>query len=244
MKTNTLAFIVSIVLFSNGLAQNPIVTPIQNWTYYRHASTAEEGVLQGAAAAIQAVGQANYMHSIAAVNYAEAQRQQLENSRLYVKTVLDNREYLYNFRERYTRPPISKEQWQEFSKRALPSRLTSDQYSDGKLVWPHILRMDEYTPLRKRIDVLVANRTPENSGDGSPFQREIASHVDAMKILLRQNLDTLSSSQYGHSRWFLVCLDYEMKQPLTTISQSSVDQPQTSSGDAISAGPETDQPIH
>ena len=71
--------------------------------------------------------------------------------------------------------------------------------------------MDAYKPLRERIDVLVANRTPEDSGDGSPSQREIASLVDAMKILLRENMDTLSSSQYGNSKWFLVCLDYEMK---------------------------------
>jgi len=229
MKIQTVSLLVVSVLVSpfadTSFAQNVALAPISNWSYYNHASTAEEGFLRGQAAAVQAVGQAQYLQSLAAVNYAEATRVQIENRRLYVKTSLANREEVQSFRERYTRRPITKEQWQEFSKRALPDRLSSDLYSNGKIVWPHILRMDEYAPLRKRIDVLVANRTTDNSGDGSPMQRELASLVDSMKIVLRENIDTLSSSQYGNSKWFLICLDYEMKQPLTTVEPS---QPATS----------------
>ncbi len=223
MKIQIVSLLVASALSNSGLAQNIAMAPINNWSYYDHASTAEEGILRGQAAAIQAVGQAQYMQSLAAVNFAEATRQQLENNRLYVKTAITNREDVLSFRERYSRRPISKEQWQEFSKRALPDRLTADQYNNGKLVWPHILRMDAYAPMRKRIDELVASRTIENSGDGSPMQREVASLVDSMKILLRQNIDTLSSSQYGNSKWFLICLDYEMKQPLTTVDLATVD---------------------
>ena len=80
--------------------------------------------------------------------------------------------------------------------------------------------MDEYAPMRKRVDELVASRTVDNSGDGSPMQRELASVVDSMKILLRQNIDKLSSSQFAHSKWFLTCLDYEMKFPLTANEPS------------------------
>ena len=228
MKFKTLSLLIVVVLAGSSLAQNVALAPISNWTYYNHASTAEEGFLRGQAAAVQAVGQANYMQSLAAVNYAEATRLQIENNRLYVKTSLANREEVQSYRERYARRPITKEQWQEYSKRALPDRLTGDQYSNGKLVWPHILRMEEYAPLRKRIDVLVASRSVEDSGDGSPSQREIASLIDTMKVLLRENIETLSSSQYGNSKWFLICLDYEMKQPLTTV-----DTPQT----AISSEP-------
>ncbi len=225
MKATILSFAIVVGLAGATVAQAPAMAPITNWTYYNHASTAGEGLLRGQAAAVQAVGQANYLHSLAAVNYAEAYRRQIENNRLYVKTYIENREEVYKYRERYTRPPLTKEQWQEFSSRALPDRLTSEQYSNGKITWPHILRMDAYKPLRERVDELVASRTPENSGDGSPSQREIASHIDAMKILLRENLDTLSSSQYGNAKWFLVCLDYEMKHPLEAQSASSDTSP-------------------
>lgn len=221
MRIQSVSLLVAVALAGTGFAQNAAIVPIQNWTYYNHASTAAEGFLRGQAAAVEAVGQAQYMQSLAAVNHAEATRQQIENQRLYVKTRLANREDVQSYKERYARRPITKEQWQEFAKRALPDRLTPDQYSNGKLVWPHILRMDEYAPMRKRIDELVASRTVDNSGDGSPMQRELASLVDSMKILLRQNIDTLSSSQYGNSRWFLTCLDYEMKFPLTTAEPDS-----------------------
>ena len=197
------------------------MAPIANWNYYNHASTAAEGYLRGQAAAVQAVGQANYLNSLAAVNYADAYRRQIENNNLYVRTYIANREEVFKYRERYTRPALTKEQWQEFSKSALPDRLTAEQYSNGKLVWPHILRMDDYKPMRERIDVLVAKRSPEDSGDGSPMQREVASLIDAMKILLRQNINSLSSSQYGTSKWFLTCLDYEMKHPLEQVSPTA-----------------------
>ena len=231
MKTAILSIALLTGLSAVCEAQAPATAPIANWTYYNHASTAAEGYLRGQAAAVQAYGQANYLHSLAAVNYAEAYRRQIENNRLYVKTYIENREEVYKYRERYTRPPLTKEQWQEFSSRALPDRLTPEQYSNGKLVWPHILRMDAYKPLRERIDVLVASRTPENSGDGSPSQREIASLVDAMKILLRENMATLSSSQYGNSKWFLVCLDYEMKHAM------DVGNPVASASDASNPSP-------
>ncbi len=214
MKIATLSLTVVAALAGVSLAQTPAVAPISNWSYYNHASTAAEGYLRGQAAAVQAVGQANYLNSLAAVNYADAYRRQIENNNLYVKTYIANREEVYKYRERYTRPALTKEQWQEFSQNALPDRLTPEQYSNGKLVWPHILRMDAYKPLRERVDVLVAKRSPEDSGDGSPTQREIASLVDAMKILLRQNINSLSSSQFGDSKWFLTCLDYEMKHTL------------------------------
>jgi len=236
MKTVTLSLTVLAALAGVSLAQAPAMAPISNWTYYNHASTAGEGYLRGQAAAVQAVGQANYLNSLAAVNYADAYRRQIENNNLYVKTYIANREEVYKYRERYTRTPLTKEQWQEFSQNALPDRLTSDQYSNGKLVWPHILRMDAYKPLRERIDVLAAKRSPEDSGDGSPTQREIASLVDTMKIMLRQNINSLSSSQFGDSKWFLTCLDYEMKHTLehTPAVAGTASQPLPASDASVS----------
>lgn len=71
--------------------QASVEVPINNWTYYRHASTFEEGALRGYAATVQAVGQTNYANSLAAVNFAEAYRRQIENSRSYVQTAIENR---------------------------------------------------------------------------------------------------------------------------------------------------------
>ena len=197
----------------------PIAPPIVNWSYVGHSSSAPEGYLRGAAAAIQSVGQANYLNSIAAVNLQEATRQAIENQNTYIRYTLENRELVQQHRERYRPRAPTKEEWQRVTEAALPDRLTPDQLDPvtGKLVWPHILRTEEYQAFRERVDVLFANRTPDNSGDGSPSQRELASLIDAMKMLLKSNIKTVTLSQYSSAKWFLKSLDYEAQLPLEKL---------------------------
>lgn len=192
--------------------QNPIAyAPINNWSYQHHASTLEQGYLQGAASVIQSGGQANYANSLAAVNFQEAHRRQLENSRLYVQVFLERREMVRQYLDRYGDHPPTREQLERIAKNSLPDRLTSDEYDPvtGKLVWPHVLRDEAYGVFRKRIDEMMASRTPENSGDGSPWQRSVHQLVDSMKRLLKQNIDTVTAQQYARAKWFLLSLDYE-----------------------------------
>lgn len=208
---------------NNGVA----LAPISNWNYQHHASTFEEGYMQGAASVLQATGQANYANSLAAVNFQEAYRRQLENSRLYVQVFLERREMVRQYLDRYGEHPPSKEQLERLAKAALPDRLTTDEYdmSTGKLVWPHILRDDSYKAFRKKIDELMASRTPENSGDGSPWQRELHQMIDGMKRTLKENIDIVTSQQYARAKWFLVSLDYEGTLPLTQDKGQPAAQP-------------------
>lgn len=219
-------FCVSTSTFAQGQAgQGQVVTtPINNWSYQHHASTATEGVLNGQARVVQAVGQATYLNSIAAVNQQEAYRRWIENRKLYVKTYYENKEINREYREKYSSKPPTKERWARITASALPDRLSGEQYDavTGRLVWPHVLRTDEYKAIRDRIDELLVTRTPENSGDGSPFQREIASLVGGMKMLLKDNIDTLSTSQYGNAKGFLESLAYEAELPMGTPADAIV----------------------
>lgn len=192
--------------------QNPVATvPINNWNYQHHASTFEQGYFQGAASVIQATGQANYSNSLAAVNFQEAYRRQLENSRLYVQVFLERREMVRQYLDRYGDHPPTRETLDRVAKAALPDRLSADEYDPvtGTLVWPHVLRDVAYDPFRKRIDELMTSRSPDNSGDGSPWQRELRQLVDAMQRLLRQNIDAITAQQYARAKWFLISLNYE-----------------------------------
>ena len=38
--------------------------------------------------------------------------------------------------------------------------------------------------------------------------------IDGMSALLKSNIDTVSPSQYGEAKWFLLCVGYEAQQPL------------------------------
>lgn len=215
-RISTIALLVTSVAGSVTLAQTAVTTPINNWSYQRHSSTATEGFLRGTATVIQATGQKNYLDSIANVNHQEAQRRRIENSNLYVKTYFENKEINRQYRAKYASAPPTKERWARITAAALPDRLTESQYdpTTGKLVWPHILRDEEYTAFRNRIDELFASRSPDSSGDGSPSQREIANLIDGMKMLLKTNIETVSLSQYGNAKMFLLSLDYEAQLPL------------------------------
>lgn len=220
LATGLLTVSVTVASTSIASAQNDLPTPvINNWSYVGHSSTFEEGFLRGTAATIQAVGQASYLNSVAAINIQEANRRRIENQNLYVRKVLENRELNAQYRARYASVAPTKEEWQRVTEAALPDRLTAEQYdpATGRLVWPHILRTEEYKPFRERIDQLFGSRTPDNSGNGSPSQRELASLIDGMKILLKNNIDNVSSSQYAATKWFLLSLDYEAQLPLQSI---------------------------
>lgn len=219
MKLRVLAIAAALSAVTAGAAsttlwaqQPPIaLAPINNWNYQHHASTFEEGYFRGAASVLQAQGEANYTSSLAAVNFQEAYRRQLENSRLYVQVFLERREMVRQYLDRYGEHPPTREQLERVAKAALPDRLTADEYDpvSGKLVWPHILRDAAYEPFRRRIDELMASRTPENSGDGSPWQRELHQLVDGMQRLLKQNIDSVTAQQYARAKWFLISLNYE-----------------------------------
>lgn len=221
IHTSCFGFLLSLVIAPLVFAQGGAVVapPIVNWSYVGHSSTFEEGYLRGSAAVIQSAGQANYMNSIAAVNYQEATRKQIENQGLYVRNNIKNRELVHQFRERYRPSAPTQEEWQRVTEASLPDRLTTDQFDPitGKLIWPYILRSEEYRAFRERIDAIYSNRTPDNSGDGSPSQRELASLIDGMKMLLKSNINTVTLSQYASAKWFLKSVDYEAQIPLQSL---------------------------
>lgn len=212
-----LSFTVASLAFAQGGAV--VAPPIVNWSYLGRSSTFEEGYLRGSAAVVQSAGQANYMNSIAAVNYQEATRKMIENQGLYIRNNIKNREMVHQFRERYRPSAPTQEEWQRVTEASLPDRLSSDQFDPvtGKLIWPNILRSEEYQAFRERIDAIYSNRTPDNSGDGSPSQRELASLIDGMKMLLKSNINTVTLSQYASAKWFLKSVDYEAQFPLQSL---------------------------
>lgn len=232
MGNSKLTVMAATLVFSASsvaLAQNVHTTPISNWSYQHHSSTATEGFLRGRAAVVQAAGQTNYLNSIAAVNLQEANKRAIENRGLYVRTYFENKEINRQYREKYASTPVTAEQWARIVEASVPKRLTAEQFdpATGALVWPHILRTDAYKAIRERIDELVATRSPDNSGDGSPSQRELASLVNAMKLLLKGNIDTVTGSQYGTAKRFLQSLDYEAQLSKTNTSVAAASAPAT-----------------
>jgi hypothetical protein len=204
--TLSLAFVQGSAVFGQ------LTTPIYNWSYQNHASTAAEGFLNGQARVIEAASQANYLNSIAAVNYQEANSKWIDNQKKYLTNYYEHKVYSKEIRDRYAKQPPTREQVTRIAMSALPEPLTAQAYdrASGQLVWPHILRSSEYDAFRKRIDELMGKRSTIVDGNGSAFEREVSSLVEAMRMLLKTNLQSVTDNQYAESQAFLRSLAFEV----------------------------------
>ena len=185
---------VSITTQAN--AQGPaIAQPIANWSYTGHSSTLTEGALRGQAAVVSSVGQTVYLDSLAAVNYAEAYKRAIENSVALTKSYYERREIRNEYMQKYGPRAFVGEARKKFIEYYQPKRLSAQEFSSqhGKLTWPHILRQQQFAPVKNKIDEIFATRDSTNSGDGSITHREILQLCNALTGLLGENIGNMTS---------------------------------------------------
>ena len=201
-------------LTSQGYAQGPaIAQPIANWSYTGHSSTLTEGALRGQAAVVSSVGQAVYLDSLAAVNYAEAYKRAIENSVALTKSYYERREIRNEYMQKYGPRAFVGEARKKFIEYYQPKRLSAQEFSSqhGKLTWPHILRQQQFAPVKNRIDDLFSTRDSSNSGDGSTTHREILQLCNGLTGLLGENIGNMTSDQYIHGLEFIRSVELEAR---------------------------------
>ncbi len=224
LRNTFIAILVGVTTIqSAGAQQGPaIAAPSNSWSFTDHASTYGEGIMRGQASVLGAVGELAYLDSLASVNYQEAQRRAIENSVAFTKAYFDRRALREEFIEKYGRKPLVGEERRKAMEYYRPKKLSAEQFhsQSGKIVWPHILRQAQYTPVREEIDSLFVSRTHENSGNGSETQLQIKKLVKTLAALLRENLHAMSADQYIESQEFLRSVDSEAKNPIPPASDN------------------------
>jgi hypothetical protein len=153
---------------------------------------------------------------MAALNYQQAYKQSLENRLLQTEVYFTRKEMARDYQQKYAEKPPTLEHVKRIAKVAAPSRLMPQQFDvqSGRLSWPHVLRDSKYDPVRNRIDSLMLSRSAEDSGDGSPSHTKVRQLVEVMKMLLKENMDTVTPQQYANAKAFLVSLEFEARQQL------------------------------
>jgi len=195
-------------------AQGPaIAAPSQNWSYINHSSTLGEGLLRGQAATLSAAGEAIYMDSLAAVNYAEAYKRAIENSVAVTKAYYERREIREEYMQKYGPKPFVGEARRRFLEYYQPKRLSAQEFDakTGKLAWPHILRQEQFAPLKVQVDEVFTTREPENSGDGSSTHRQVYQLCNLLNALLKDNISSMTADQYIAGQEFLRSVELEAK---------------------------------
>lgn len=218
-------------------SQGPVVAqPIANWSYTGHSSTLTEGALRGQSAVIGSIGQTVYLDSLAAINYTEAYKRAIENSVALTKSYYERREIRDEYMQKYGPKAFVGEARKKFIEYYQPKRLSAQEFNSqhGKLSWPHILRQQQFAPLKERIDEAFAMRDPSNSGDGSTTHREIFPLCNALTGLLRENIGNMTSDQYINGLEFIRSVELESRTamteelksvPVATENEKANDQP-------------------
>jgi hypothetical protein len=221
MKTtfSSASFLATVLALTAAASAQGIVTPNVGYTGYygHHASTYEEGVLQGRAALTAARGTANYLNSAAAINVQEARSKYIQNNKSAVEGYFYMRQANQSARTPHRLTP---EQYVTIARNAAPDRLNQSQYDStlGRLNWPAALTSDDFAADRDALDRAFRSRSPGDVGASSMFYSEVRQLTSSMQEKLTDHIRDLDAAQYMAAKRFLLSVSYESQQPLVARS--------------------------
>jgi len=181
-----------------------------------HASTAEEGYLSGLGYLTRSQGEANYFHSLAAINGQEAYSRYLQNRERATETYFRMQQINRAAREAQRPQPLSYERYVALARQQAPEQLSDGEYDRlvGRLNWPALLMSDEFAAERTALDEAYAARTPADAGAASAFHNNVYKLTQTLEAKLRNKVMLVGSAEYVASKNFIQSLPYESQQPL------------------------------
>jgi hypothetical protein len=216
------ALLVALLLCAGG-------TVVSAQVVVGRASTVGESHARGFADVVRAHGDYNLWNSEAAINYATARRQELENDLrqtevFFQRRALNRRERFGDYPQRAARnaeraaAQADKKVHRNlirYGQTDRPSRLTSRELDPitGQITWSLFLQGPEYAEQRKTIEAIMHRRALQ---DGilmlDDFQAATAA-VDQMQSILQGNIRTKRSMDFINTRNFLTRLESEIRNP-------------------------------
>ncbi len=177
---------------------------------HRHASTLQEGILRGRADVIRSQGEANLLHSQAALNYQEAYSRQLDNKVKRVDTYWSARSVYDRNRAIQDRERLEKTARKLAKSRLEPLEVHEFDPTTGMVYWPALLQSPEFAPYRMRLDVLLQKRSVYGtlSADDSA---EIANLILNWRSRITDVKSDYSIETVRSSLRFLVRLNRELR---------------------------------
>ncbi len=178
-------------------------------------STAGGSILTGMGNAIRAQGQYNLDTSAAAINMTEAQRREMENSKLWTQTYFEKRRINQAYRDSQRRPPGNSETWMRLAQAGAPARLSASALDPvtGRINWPAGLLSDAFQTERAQLDQAFADRALAHGAIGPQAHAQISSAIGQMVTTLKSLINDYSTNQYLESRNFLTSLSHEASLP-------------------------------
>jgi hypothetical protein len=174
-----------------------------------HASTLEEGALNGMASVMSAAGDYNLATSAAAVNLTQAQRNDIENRQLNTQAYFEIRATNRAARAQEAGPKPTMEQLARLAKQGVPKGLQATQYNavTGALSWPTTLTDDLFAAQRSSVDQMFAKLAAQGTL-GISDQSALRAAVEGMAGVLKAHIKDIQPQDYVDSRNFLQSVLY------------------------------------
>ncbi|MEL6894758.1 MAG: hypothetical protein AAFP90_01465 [Planctomycetota bacterium] len=190
-----------------------IAYPSQNFSWLDHASTISESHNRGVAAVIQASGEANYYHSLAAINYEVAIDKRIENRTKALEHRYKRQDmYLAKLKDRSQR--LDSDKHQAMMMKYAPERLSEGEgMRDGMIVWPYPLDSNVFTQHTTNLQRLLASRTPENTGRDTRLSALVRRSIAEIKLMLDRHSNIITVGEYVAADDFLQRVEWEAMHP-------------------------------
>ncbi len=172
-------------------------------------STAAGSASTGMANVISARGSANLNNSAAAVNYTQAQSNEIKNHEQYTNTYFDMRATNKAAREAEDGPPPTPEQMARIAHEGVPKQLSPSQFNHvtGQIDWPQALQMDMFAADRQQLESLIGAYSQIGTLNYAD-QLKARTLINGMAAKLKTQVRQMPATDYAACKSFLNSLIY------------------------------------
>ncbi len=173
------------------------------------ASTAAGSASTGMANVISARGSANLNNSAAAVNYTQAQSNEIKNHEQYTNTYFDMRATNKAAREAEEGPPPTAEQMARIAHEGVPKQLSPSQFNHvtGQIDWPQALQLDMFATERQQLESVIGTYSQIGTLNYAD-QLKVRKLINDMAAKLKTQVRQMPPPDYAACKSFLNSLIY------------------------------------
>jgi hypothetical protein len=204
---------VLVLPMPRAVAQSASVVAVTDFPYVE-PGTPFSAAAHGWADMIGARGIYHALTGQAAVSFAEAQRQFIENHRAYVENYFAERQLNREMRAKERGRRATAEDLVRYARSGAPERLSPSELDlvSGRVAWPVLLRDDSFATYRDELDKLFGRRAMIGRLSTADFLR-IDALTRQMTGALQRQVAHLPPQEYVHAKRFVQSLGYEATLP-------------------------------